>query len=98
MDTLKTSLWGQYNKLSYSANAAASLLLNAPLGAAGSSADWSYWSIGSKTTYTVVPNLDLSVEAIYQKQKTAFSGATAPTVSDNGWWSGIVRVQRNFWP
>ena len=92
----KTSLYGAYGKLQYSA--AASAALQAAVAGttdAGSSANWSYWQIGSRTVWTPVTNLDLSVEVMYQVQNTAFTG---PTVGDNSWWSGMFRAQRNFYP
>ncbi|MCW5689557.1 MAG: porin, partial [Pseudolabrys sp.] len=91
---LKTSLYGAYGKLEYSDAASATLLLNAPVATAGS-ANWSYWQIGSRTVWTPVTNLDLSVEVMYNSQQTAFTG---PTVGDNSWWSGMFRAQRNFYP
>jgi hypothetical protein len=93
---LKTSLYGAYGKLQYSAAASALLIVNQTGAAAGSSANWSYWQVGSRTTWTPVTNLDLSVEVMYNSQQSAF-GSTA-TVGDNSWWSGIVRAQRNFYP
>jgi hypothetical protein len=70
-------------------------------------ADWSLWSIGSRTVWTPVQNLDLSLEIMYQKLNTAFDGGVAAVgaapvaavpIRDIGYWSGIFRVQRNFWP
>jgi hypothetical protein len=90
----KTSLYGSYGELEYSAAASASLLAGAAL-ATGGSANWSYYQIGSRTVWTPVTNLDLSVEVMYQKIDTAFTG---PTVGDNSWWSGMFRAQRNFYP
>jgi hypothetical protein len=92
---LKTSLYGAYGKLEYSAAASAILQTAATGTVAGSSASWSYWQVGSRTTWTPVTNLDLSVEVMYQAQDTAFAGAA---IGDNSWWSGIVRAQRNFYP
>jgi hypothetical protein len=92
---LKTSLYGSYGKLEYSAAASAVLQVGAAGTTAGSSANWSYWQVGSRTVWTPVTNLDLSVEVMYQSQDTAFAGAT---IGDNSWWSGIVRAQRNFYP
>jgi hypothetical protein len=33
---------------------------------------------------------------MYNKVSTAFSDA--PGFEDKGWWSGMFRVQRNFYP
>jgi hypothetical protein len=86
----KTSLYGAYGQLDYSAAASAVLT------GAGTSADWSYWQIGSRTTWTPVTNLDLSVEVMYQKLDNDLT--TTAAVGDNSWWSGMFRVQRNFYP
>nr|WP_246662826.1 porin [Pseudolabrys sp. FHR47] len=91
----KTSLYGSYGKLEYSTAASASLQLAAAGTTAGSSANWSYWQVGSRTVWTPVTNLDLSVEVMYQVQNTAFTGAN---IGDNSWWSGMFRAQRNFYP
>ncbi len=91
----KTSLYGAYGKLEYSAAASAALQVAAPGTVAGSSANWSYWQIGSRTVWTPVTNLDLSIDVMYNNLDTAFTG---PAVGDNSWWSGMFRVQRNFYP
>jgi hypothetical protein len=104
----KTSLWGQYGKIDY--DNAAGAVLAAGLGGASTDADYSMWSIGSRTVWTPVANLDLSIEVMYQKLNTAFDGNTIDSIllpvlpggprpiRDQDWWSGIFRVQRNFWP
>ena len=71
-------------------------------------ADWAAWQIGSRTIWNPVKNLDIGVEAMYTAMsKTAFGGATATVavplantvpVGDTHIWSGIVRVQYNFYP
>jgi hypothetical protein len=91
----KTSLYGAYGKLEYSAAASAVLVQNQTGAAAGSSANWSFWQVGSRTVWTPVTNLDLSIDVMYNNLDTAFTGAT---VGDNSWWSGMFRVQRNFYP
>jgi hypothetical protein len=91
----KSSLYGSYGKLQYSADASAILQAATAGTTAGSSANWSYWQIGSRTVWTPVANLDLSVEVMYQNENSAFTGAS---VGDNHWWSGIFRAQRNFYP
>ena len=58
------------------------------------------WQIGSRTVWTPVPNLDLSVEVMYQSLQTAFGGlsgsaTTYGTFEDKDWVSGMFRVQRN---
>ena len=90
----RTSLWGDYGKVKYSD--AASLVLFP----GGGSANWSLWQIGSRTVWTPVANLDLSVEIMYNSMDgAAFTGAvTGLTASNENWVSGLFRVQRNFYP
>jgi len=94
----KTSLFGAYGKVQYSA--AASAVLSAAAGFPGTSADWSLWQIGSRTVWTPVQNLDLSVDVIYTDlNKSSFSNVVGPPTHDGkGFLSGMFRVQRNFWP
>jgi hypothetical protein len=71
-------------------------------------ADWQAWEIGSRTVWNPTKNLDLSVEAMYTTlSKSAFGGATALVavpvaqvvpIGDTHIWSGIVRIQYNFYP
>jgi len=91
----KTSLYGAYGKLEYSTAASATLQALAAGTTAGTSANWSYWQVGSRTVWTPVSNLDLSVEVMYNNQDSAFTGAA---IGDNSWWSGMFRAQRNFYP
>lgn len=94
----KTSLFGAYGKLEYSTAASAALQLAANTmanPATGGSANWSFWQVGSRTVWTPVTNLDLSVEIMYNNMDTAFTGVG---VGDNSWWSGMFRAQRNFYP
>ena len=89
----KTSLYGAYGQVNYSTAASAVLQAAAAGTTAGSSADWNYFQVGSRTVWTPVHNLDLSVEVMYNNQRTAFTGAN---IGNNDWVSGIFRVQRNF--
>jgi hypothetical protein len=89
----KTSLYGSYGTLMYSDTASA--ILRPTTAAVGSSADWSYWQVGSRTVWTPVTNLDLSVDVMYNSLNTAWTGAT---YADQDWVSGMFRVQRNFYP
>ena len=91
----KSSLYGAYGKLEYSAAASAILQAVTAGTTAGSSANWSYWQVGSRTVWTPVENLNLSVEVMYQNEQSAYAGAA---VGNNSWWSGMFRAQRNFWP
>ena len=90
----KTSLWGDYGQVHFDAAASAVLF------PAGGSASWSLWQMGSRTTWTPVQNLDLSVEVMYNSMRGAgYAGAVSGlTASNENWVSGIFRVQRNFWP
>jgi hypothetical protein len=91
----KTSLYGAYGAMTYSA--AASAILDPATALAGSSANWSYTQVGSRTTWTPVANLDLSLEVMYNHLNTAFATGATP-YENKDWLSGIFRVQRNFYP
>jgi hypothetical protein len=96
----KTSLWGDYTSTKYSAAANAVL---APAGATSGNANWTMWQIGSRTTWTPVANLDLSVEVMYQKLDQNYTGVDtaangAGAFKDQDWVSAMFRAQRNFWP
>ncbi|MGN6570946.1 MAG: porin, partial [Pseudolabrys sp.] len=91
----KSSLYGAYGKLTYSD--AASNVLRPGNAAAGSSASWDFWQVGSRTVWTPVANLDLSVEAMYNHLDGAYADGAA-SYGDKSWVSGIFRVQRNFYP
>jgi len=86
----KTSLYGSYGALKYSSAASAVLT------GAGTSANWNYWQVGSRTVWTPVANLDLSVDVMYQKMDNDL--VHTATVGSNDWVSGMFRVQRNFYP
>ena len=76
--------------------------------------DYSFqvWAVGSKTVWNPVKNLDIGVEVMYSKLHQNmdpsqvllnFGGggnraAGLYLPSDEAVWSGLVRVQRNFWP
>jgi hypothetical protein len=92
----KTSLWGTYASFNYSS--AAGAVIGAIAGAAvgDNDADWSLLTVGSRTVWTPVANLDLSLEVIYSKVNTAFD--SSPGFKDEDIVSGLFRVQRNFWP
>jgi Porin subfamily len=69
-------------------------------------------AVGSRTVWNPVKNLDVGVEVVYSQIhqnmdpsliRLNFAGAGARpnglyTPSDEGVWSGMMRVQRNFWP
>ena len=90
----RTSLYGGYGEINYS-SAASSVLSGGGTG----SADWSFSQIGSRTVWTPVQNLFLSVDLMYNnvQSASAYKGATVAG-SNQGWLQGMFRVQRNFWP
>src|SRR5665647_868110 len=86
----KTSLYGTYGEVQYGSLAV-------------SGADWNYSQVGSRTIWSPVANLDLSVDVMYQTLSTAARGTfgaipAGNTVDDQSAWQAIFRVQRNFWP
>jgi hypothetical protein len=91
----KTSLYGAYGEVKY--DDAASNVLRPATAAAGTSGNWDYWQVGSRTVWTPVPNLDLSVEVMYNHLDSAWKSAGG-VYADKDWGSGIFRVQRNFYP
>jgi len=91
----KTSLYGAYGEVRYSD--AASAVIRPGTAAVGTSANWNYAQIGSRTTWTPVANLDLSLEVMYNQLNGAFESAGG-VYDDHNWVSGIFRVQRNFYP
>jgi hypothetical protein len=104
----KTSIYGAYGKLDYSAAAGATIA------GVATNADWTLWQVGSRTVWTPVPNLDLSLEVLYTDlNKSAFENlgcgafpmvatGSAPAAGcsfdGKGFVSAIFRAQRNFWP
>ena len=99
-----TSIYGGYGHIDYST--AAGVALNA--GGAGYNADWAFWQVGSRTQWTPVKNLVLSVDLMYNHVDTSGNGlavganpyglTAGNTLGDVGWLQGMFRVQRNFWP
>jgi hypothetical protein len=85
----KTSLYGSYGEINYSTTSSAVL--------GYVSADWNLWQIGSRTVWTPVTNLDLSVDVMYNNMTGANTGVAA-TSAEQDWVSGMFRVQRNFYP
>jgi len=69
--------------------------------------DWSFWQAGLFSKWTPVRGLDVGVDVFYTKINTAFEGfGSLPAsgsrpggdyvIEDQGQWSVIFRVQRNF--
>jgi hypothetical protein len=102
----QTSLWGVYNN--YKANSTAvDTFCTGVLARAAGCADFSAWQIGSRTLWNPVPNMDISLEVMYIRVKSALAGqaitgfngtAAVLTAGDTGTFEGILRFQRNFWP
>ena len=77
-------------------NSAAAAILN---GGGGGNPDWNFSQIGSRTVWTPVQNLDISVDLMYNHVGSAqAAGGANVTGSDQGWLQGMFRLQRNFWP
>ena len=91
----KTSLYGGYADISY--NSTAATVLN---GGGSGNPNWTFAQIGSRTVWTPVRNLDISVDLMYNHAGTATAqgGSDFLTASDVGWLQGMFRLQRNFWP
>jgi hypothetical protein len=97
----KTSLYGAYGKVDYNDTASAQIASASATqvgGVAGmtGNADWSMWQVGSRTVWTPVTNLDLSVDVMYNHIETAYD--TTAALGDKGWLAGMFRAQRNFYP
>jgi porin-like protein len=79
---------------------------------AGCNYAFQVWAVGSRTVWNPVRNLDIGVEVMYTKLHQNMDPATILlnfggggnraagfySPSDEGVWSGLVRVQRNFYP
>lgn len=92
---LKSSLFGGYAALDYSA-AASLMLCN---GANGCDASFSFYQLGTRTLWMPVANLTIGLDLVYSH----FNNSTpAPALQagrgDAAIWSGMLRVQRDFWP
>lgn len=119
VQNLRTSVYGAYTAVRYPGtstvagdgknNVCAGIT---GLGAvAGCNPDLNLWNVGSRTVWSPVPNLDLSVEAVYSYvdqnhaagSSTTLAAGAMPTgvarsIVDQGVWAFNFRVQRNFWP
>jgi len=79
---------------------------------AGYNPNFNYWGVGTRTIWNPVPNLDIGLEVVYTKleqkmdpntTRINFGGAGGRAAglyvpADQDVWSGLFRVQRNFWP
>jgi len=105
---LRTSLYGGYFHVNYDGTATAIICAVAPLATGVCDPDFSFWQIGSRTVWSIVRGLDLSVDIMYNKAETANGGATAAlapgggkpattyTFGDVDSVQGIFRIQRDF--
>ncbi len=112
---LRTSLLGTYTAIRYSgsstdATSAKGIVCAGITGLAAASCnpDVNLWQLGSRTVWSPVPNLDLSVEGFYTRIDQNNSGTStlaagamptgvARNLVDDGVWSFNFRAQRNFW-
>jgi hypothetical protein len=119
---LRSSLFGSYTAIDYSATQNAWLCskygiasVGAPATAtngafaAGSTCDFDLdiWQVGTRTIWTPVAGLDFTAEVLYSNIGQNHSGilnavasgpkpAAAYELKDQGVWSGLLRVQRNW--
>jgi hypothetical protein len=85
---------------------------NAPNPILGCNYAFQVWNVGSRTVWNPVKNLDIGVEVMYTKIHQNMDPAQVffnfggggnraagfYVPSDEGVFSGLLRVQRNFWP
>jgi Porin subfamily len=78
----------------------------------GCNPNFQIWAVGVRTIWTPVKNLDVGFEAFYDQIDNEMNSSTVrynfagngnraagTYVPDNlGSWTGIIRLQRNFWP
>lgn len=78
----------------------------------GCNPDFNVWNVGTRTIWNPVPNLDIGLELMYTRLETkhdasqvafnfAGSGGRAAGLyapSSENVFSGLLRIQRNFWP
>jgi len=79
---------------------------------AGCNPDFNVWNVGTRTIWNPVPNLDVGLEIMYTKLEQNhdpalvalnFAGSGGRAVglyapADQDVFSGLFRIQRNFWP
>jgi hypothetical protein len=109
----QSSLYGGYLKYTANSSAADGFTFGgantcAALGLAAGCHDFAAWQIGTRLLWNPVANLDISLEALYHHVDGAMAGRTAAgsvgsgtalvTYGNLNEWSGIFRVQRNFYP
>jgi hypothetical protein len=104
----KTSLYGGYMEFNFNGTAERWFTNVFPANTGGP--DWSFWQVGSRTVWTPVKNLDLSVDVMYSHLDTGFQGSAVGnfgaaaknagpyTMDDQDLVSFMFRAQRNFYP
>jgi hypothetical protein len=107
--SLRTSVWGTYSQVEYG-GALSSLISTASGTAQGLDHSYNIWAVGTRTVWQPVKNLDLGFEVLYGRIEPKAAGGTLQfagsggrpsglyTIADQEIWSGMIRVQRNFWP
>ena len=90
------------------AQAAATITAFTPVLGNSCSPNWSFWSIGTRTQWNPVPQLDIGLDLLYTHNNTAYSGAAVVAtngarppvfvIDDTDVWSAFFRWQRNFYP
>ena len=111
--SLRTSVWGTYSQVHMGGGLNTLLnAASAANTGGGQGLDFSFniWAVGTRSVWQPVKNLDLGFEVLYGKIEPKASGGLYTfagsggrpggtyTVGDIGIWSGMIRVQRNFWP
>lgn len=104
---LKTAVAGGWVKVDYSQNASNFLcVINGGTAGGNCNADTSIWNVGESTKWFPVPNLQIGLDVMYTHIDTATlgvlpaagaAGRGVPLANANI-WTGLVRVQRTFWP
>jgi hypothetical protein len=111
--TLKTSINGGYQAYDYNTAANAAICANAGAFAALANCnnDFSVWAVGSRTEWAAAKNLNIGLDVVYTKLRTASAGASTVglnsgnvgnsnvlMIGDQDVWAVAMRWQRNFWP
>jgi hypothetical protein len=117
--TLRSSVFGSYTSVRYPGDPTvvasgkgvicADFAVSGAINSVNCNPDLNLWNLGTRTVWTPVPNLDLSVEAVYSYVDQNHNGTStlaagampvgpARNLVDQGVWAFNFRVQRNFWP
>jgi hypothetical protein len=112
--SLRQSVYGSYLNYETNSVSVDTITCPAVAVAAGNPAlsagcgDWSAWTVGSRLLWNPVANLDIGLDVMYMNVDSALKGGQFATAAqglpavlnfgDTHVWSGVFRVQRNFWP